>query len=522
MISMIRDRAAWAALMMTLLIVAAGCASTNQQTAEPSESPDDVLTAEEVLPEGAKINEKGQVVKNGKVIGTAEDFGLKKTKSGEYVASGGGKVASSGGGNGGGGSGSGSGAGGGTGGDPGGTTETGLASPIKIGVVVPSGNAGAAFGIPANTGDDNQKYAKAMIEELNATGGIAGHKVVGVYAEQDQTDQSQANETQEGNEICTRMTEDEHVFLVINFITWARYSYECYARHQTPIWSRVNSIDAAGMRDLQPWLLPSTWMSYSRMAKLIPLALDEENALTAKMGLVGFDLPDLKRATEGTLIPSIEARGGKMLDKIYVPPEYSSAADIAQAVLRFKQLGINRVVMFAPGGAAWLLFAREAQSQNYNPGYGVSTYDDPDFVEGFITREQAAGTVGAGFNVGRDVSEPAQPGPTSREKQCWAIMKKRAGVNINNRNQTPTSALQYCDAFWLLQAALKPATGESFQASDVAGLYFSLGSDYTPAELRASFFTSKRTDGVSLYSPFKFHDDCSCFKYTRSYKQIPF
>lgn len=258
-----------------------------------------------------------------------------------------------------------------------------------------------------------------------------------MYAEMDQTDQSQDNETREGNEVCTRLTEDERVFMVITFVLWARHSYDCYAQHQTPIWSLTSNIDAAGMRRLQPWLLPSLWLSYTRMAKLIPLALDEENGLTQKMGLVGFDLPDLRSAAESTLIPSIQSRGGRVIDKIYVPPEYSSAADIAGAVLGFKQAGINRVVIFAPGGAAWMLFAREAESQDYDPAYAVSSYDNANYVEGLISREQARGTIGAGFRLAFDVSEPAQPDPRPREKQCWAIMKKRAGVTINNRNATP-------------------------------------------------------------------------------------
>ena len=106
--------------------------------------------------------------------------------------------------------------------------------------------------------------------------------------------------------------------------------------------------------------------------------LRQEDALTKKMGLIAFDLPDLKRAAERELIPGIEQRGGKLLDSVFVPPSYAEGVSgISSAILRFKQQGINRIVIFATGGAAWLVAAREAESQNYHPGWGISTYDNP-------------------------------------------------------------------------------------------------------------------------------------------------
>ena len=127
-----------------------------------------------------------------------------------------------------------------------------------------------AFGVNASYGEDNGKFIKA-VEEINATGGIAGRRVAAVVAEQDQTDQSQEDETREGNEICTRLTEDEHVLMVLNFVLGARYSYECYARHQTPIYPWVSSIDAVAMRGLQPWLLPALWLSYTLRGEAHPI-----------------------------------------------------------------------------------------------------------------------------------------------------------------------------------------------------------------------------------------------------------
>ena len=99
--------------------------------------------------------------------------------------------------------------------------------------------------------------------------------------------------------------------------------------------------------------------------------------------------------------------------------------------------------------------------------------------------------MGAGFELARDVSSKAQPPADAREKQCWHILKERAGTEIKSRTTRPNGLL-WCNAFWLLQEALRPATGKQFDRTDLAGLYFSMG----PASslLALSLRCSQRTE----------------------------
>jgi hypothetical protein len=243
------------------------------------------------------------------------------------------------------------------------------------------------------------------------------------------------------------------------------------------------------------------------------------------MGVISADVPSLKRAGDKTLIPGIKARGGQVIDKVYVQPTANDvAAGISAAVLRFKQQGINRVIDFAPYGGLWLIFAREAEGQGYRPDYGLTTYDDIRYVSRNIPPEQLAGSKGAGFFLSWDVSSEAQPPPTSIEKRCFEIMKKYAGASFNERgDKFQTDGLKYCDAFTLMREALAPATGRKFAPEQVHGLYTSIGSRFTSAQYANPVFGRRKLDAISTFAPLAYYTDCGCFKYTtRGWQKVPF
>ncbi len=504
------------ALTLIAALLTTACASTANRAAPEGAQTDAGLPQ---LPEGARVNKKGKVVnKKGKVIGTAEEFGV----GGGNAASSGGK---SGGGSGGGqvaqagGGGSGSG-----GGSDGGSVD--LQGTIKVGVVVESGNPGRAVGINASQGENQEDYAKAMVAHLNKSGGVAGRKVMGLYEEMDQTNASQESQSRQANEICTKFTEDEHVFMVINFTSYMSfYGYPCFAQHATPIYSTTSSTDDVEIKKLQPWVLPSLWMTYTRMGRLLGMTLDKQGFLTKKMGLISHDVPSIKRSAERSLIPAIQSRGGKVVDRVYTKVDYQDiATQLSAAALRFKQNGINRVIMWAPYGGLWLLFAREAESQGYRPDYAVTSYDDVRFVSQSVPPEQLPGTRGAGFFLSWDVSDSAQPPPTAREKRCFAIMKKEAGRSFNKRgHKFQVDGLKYCDAFFLMREALAPLDGRQLARQHVYGLYSDLGSRFAASQYADAVFSPRRTDAVTAYAPLAYFTKCECFKYTTNeWLKVPF
>lgn len=242
--------------------------------------------------------------------------------------------------------------------------------------------------------------------------------------------------------------------------------------------------------------------------------------------MISVDLPMFRRSAEQALIPGIESFGGRVIDKVYLKIDYQDiASGISSAVLRFKQEGINRVLMWeGPGGGIWLIFAREAESQGYRPDYGVTSDENPREISEQMPREQLPGTRGFGWSLSYDLSDKVQPALTPEEKHCFEIMKKRAGETYNHRgSKFDSDGLKFCEAFFLMQEALKPATGKQVGREDVYPLYTSLRSGYGPTQFVDSLFSRRISDAISAYKPFAYMTNCECFKYTTSdWKKIPF
>lgn len=401
-----------------------------------------------------------------------------------------------------------------------------VSAKLKVGVIVPSGDPGAAFGIPVQQDPDtSERNARALVDEINATGGIGGRKLEAVFARDDRTDESASTQTRIQNEICTHLTEDEKVFIVLPFYS-TLYANECYVKHKTAVLGPGFSGDEEDYRKFAPWFLPALSLNISRMARLLPISFRDQGFLTKKMGLIGFDTPSEQRPAEKYLIPGIQRYGGKVIDKVYTPvspPEITSA--MAAAVLRFKQSDIDRVVVWSGSNGQWLIFSRQAEAQGYRPRYGISTRNDPAAAPVLFQPEQMLGAVGAGFFPALDVRDYQGP-PTAKEKACWAIINRRTGSNYQNKGSgtdtVPILALRQCDVFFQLRAALVPAKGKPLQPSDAVGYAERLGTTYDPVSVPRSRFGPGRIDGIDAYANLAWDTRCGCFLYRTSFRDLPF
>jgi hypothetical protein len=315
------------------------------------------------------------------------------------------------------------------------------------------------------------------------------------------------------------MTEDEKVFMVLAFSWGTPYAYECYASHRVPVLNRSEYGDQNDLNRYAPYILPTLFLNATRMAKLFPISLAEHGFINDKMGIVSADEPPWRRSGK-VLVDGIQARGGKVLDQVYVGTNLDGiASGISSAILRFRQRGIDRVVFWWEGGGAWLLFTRGADAQGWHPRYAISTYDAPKDVQELIPPEQLPGTVGAGFMTARDVSEQVQPPLTEREKACLKLLERR-GAKASEDGGVRPDELDVCEMFLLAQQALQPVTGKTLVSSDVAGYIQALGA-YPAVQFIGSQFARGRPDGIRKYANFKFIDSCSCFKYSSGWKDIP-
>lgn len=396
---------------------------------------------------------------------------------------------------------------------------------IKVGVLIDGGDQCAAFGEECTSNTASvMKWIDAIVKDVNKNGGFGGRQASVVVREVDQSAQGTTVQTRLQNEACVGLTEDDKVFMVISVGTGLTLNAtQCYVDHKTPVWEYWAIFDEVSWAELKQWYAPAYALNLSRLARTWPGLMKEQNFLTDKMGLIGYDAPRHRRPAENILIPGIEKAGGKIIDQQWMPGEYDGiASGSSAALLRFSQKTIDRVVMWATGAGATLIFTNQAYQAGYRPRYAFSTWNSPALA---ATVGSAAGTqfdnsLGIGWHAATDLS--ALPPPTAREKACWAVVNAGAGENFQDHGAGgPDASSLFCDAFWTAQAALAPAATRAISASEVSALYQGLGESYKPVQYAKSRFSPSQPDSLAVYSPFTYSNQCSCFNYLGGWREIP-
>lgn len=392
-------------------------------------------------------------------------------------------------------------------------------TPLRVGAVTPKGDPAAAFGASLPL-PDIPHLIRSMEKEINESGGVAGHPIQVIIKEVDTTDQDAATQTRLQNEACKSLTEDHKVFMVSGA---SEYTYKCYADHKTPMVQAGRVLPLADEKDTisyRPWFLPTSLPLLDTIARFAPEAWVQEGALSQRMGFVGYEIPALRR-TAPMIIAEIERRGGKVIDEGWSSVTYrDSNLMISQKVLDFKRQGVDRVFFWAPGGGAWLSFSRNADAQLYYPRYLLTSHDYPQsMIETFgpgLPESQLPGTLNASSKFLDDVSERAFP-LTDREKSCLAVVNKRANTNYQKRTLTDGgAALTICETFYLIRAALAPATGKPLDPLEIPGLVAGLGKSYKPVMWPEYSFAPGKSDAASLFGRGYYDNSaggCKCFTY---------
>jgi len=398
----------------------------------------------------------------------------------------------------------------------------GALAPITIGFTQPDGNPGAALGI-SQTGSDTlraHRWINAIIAEINAKGGAGGHKVIADIADVDNSDQSPAHQIQVQNAACSKLTEDDKVDMVVG--TMVGQASDCYVRHRTPVFNPGVKNEEARIKQLEPWWIPSLFLTFDRWARTMVQALAEEHAITPSLGIITYDYPWYHHVVDRVLVPRLERNGGKVLATEYTSDNAQDvAAHMSSAVLKFNQLHVDRVVVFGPGGGEWLIFANAAESQQYHPGYAISSMDIPTTFGDLVPPGQRNDVRGFGFLSTLDL-EPAQQGPPSaQEKACWDILNRRAGESFHDRSADSSAASLVCDMLLMVDAALDTALPGPLPRDQIPSLFRKLGRSFSAATVGPLDFRPPRLDAISRYADLTYDNVCGCPKYTSGWRPIP-
>lgn len=367
----------------------------------------------------------------------------------------------------------------------------------------------ATYGISDSDSQSDRAKAEAVVNAVNASGGIAGRKVVPVFHDIS----AAGNFDSEAQAACAKWTQDNKVFAALAWLYDRETLVSCLAKRNTPllkssfqIYDDQTAGAFAGYLYQHDFLFGNRWGIY--VDRLVARGfLKPEH----RVGLLRLDTPEHARTADGTVKPRLAAQKLNLVDEIAVKKfngageaVSDTASAVGNAVLRFRSANIDRVLILDIGGVLGQFFMTHAESQGYRPKYGLNSINRPEFLVNNVPAAQLAGAAGAGWWPIEDTGQASggQPG----EKRCAEVLRA-AGLGADD-----FTGLSYCSRLFFLQAALdgqRDVTPAALRAGADR-----LGTGFSSALTQATSYAGGRYDGVGAVRDFVYDPGCGCFAYT--------
>lgn len=397
--------------------------------------------------------------------------------------------------------------------------------PVSIGLLYAKNSQAAINAVGgSNQAPDMYTGMKALVADINAHGGLAGHRIIPVYYGLDATS---TNAQAEYQAACTDFTQDHHVFAVavpvVNDMTFSRCLSQAGVLEVSTELTTENQADFTAA----PLLLEPDAINLDRLADIEPRQLIDQGWLAnrddapagtlpkPRICVLAFDTPAFREAYQNHLKSTYAQLGAPVYDVQFVSMDTGSlGSEIPQAVLKFEQDQCNHVTFLTTSGLAPGLFAIQASNEHYQPRYGFSSQDAMGVVIQDLPnpRAQLHQSLSVGWFPEADVadyespanSQPAQP-------HCLALMRAHQ-VDAADGNSAGLDDYM-CDSIWYLRAALAAEGGQLTVSAFFTGVD-RLGSRFRPAVTFADALNAQRRDGLAEIRRAAFYDSCTCFRYT--------
>lgn len=371
---------------------------------------------------------------------------------------------------------------------------------------------------------DGRAAAQAIIDDLNAGGGIAGRKIMPVYASFDIRQPFAA----EWQKLCSTFTEDHEVFAVVvdgNATAPEEILPSCLARSKTILINDVSiALDQLFFNRYAPYFYAPGEMRSERWAIVIDqLVAAGYFGKSPKIGVLRFDTEPSERLLTRVIKPRLAHHNFRVEDDAaFVPPDSTAgigalAAQASSVALRFRSKGITHALFLATTGPLLFVFTAAAESNGYRPRYGVTSTDEPESNQNNDPPAQLRGAMGVGWQPAYDVAEEQDPKDNPAQARCQNSLKKRA-VNVPSRLFL-FNVLAVCDGLFFLKATLDRAG--ALTPAGVRAAADRLGTAYQSPLTFATRFGPGRFDGVSAVRLLVFDEACGCFKYKGPKRTAP-
>jgi ABC-type branched-subunit amino acid transport system substrate-binding protein len=388
---------------------------------------------------------------------------------------------------------------------------------VNVGFVISVNQdaAQAALGTTGITFVPHQQLVDTLVADINDAGGLGGKQIVPVFHETDQVVDTDPQAIT--REICATMTEDNEVYAVVAIGDPGTEVLACLNDAGVPLFASTGAnftfADQA-VYDANPLYVNPSSINLDRAATALVSGLDQAGFFEdgAVVGLIRLASPEFDAATTNSLEPALAAAGVEpavtaALATIKTNDDIGRFSSEAQAaVLEMKEAGVTHLVFFESGGAAPFFFLSAAKDQGLAPKLGFSSLSGGQTL---VQNIQTGGTNVAWSPVG-EVPESSQLPESAEATECLDLIDSTRAVFTSANAVSET--LRFCDAVWVLRAAVE-AAGGTVAAADLVAAVEGLGDSYqSPAGLATTFGPGRR-DGVSEYYLTEYDPSCSCNVY---------
>ncbi|MCU1600894.1 MAG: hypothetical protein JWO22_1603 [Frankiales bacterium] len=409
---------------------------------------------------------------------------------------------------------------------------------IGIGYSTDGDAANAAIGAGSFTQGDEKGSAQALIDEINAHGGVAGRKLVGVFHGYNVTSATPGSTQDQA--ACDDWTVDHKVIAVMSS-SLTDTLVACLKQRGVLLIKAGQIVDAdqTYLRSYSNELLLAT-MSQDRIFKDQAQAFQRQKyftgwntvngtpGATTKVGVLTYDNDSFTRSLRHVILPALKAAGHAPAEsdviQVHKVQQQSdtagTTAQIKSAVLRLQSDGVTHVVLGDASAFIMEFFAANARTQGYFPRLGVTSGAAPEavFEAGLATAQQLNGISGNGWLPTLDLpGAEANKHTNSAAKRCLEILKRRTGQQPANANEA-TIALGDCDSLFIFQKAMSLAPTLS-PAGLLAG-FDKLAGSYVSPTVGPTFVSSNQHDTAVQAWDLNWVSSCTCVRYS-SQRRVP-
>lgn len=421
------------------------------------------------------------------------------------------------------------------------------ATTIAVGVPYTANGdaANAAIGAEGLTAGDQKANNQAVIDEINAQGGVAGRKLVPVFHAYDATSsESRASQDQAA---CEAFTRDAKVLLVLGAGLTEVFA-ACMEKAGVSIVNTgvIVNLDRAEFRR-SPHLYDLNTMTQERMMAELVRALQRQQwftgwntatgsaspAVPVKLGVLSYDKPSWSRPLRSTLLPALKAAGHavapddvrevRFIDNNAELAEL--AADVQSAILRFQSSGVTHVVILDASALMTIVYSQAATNQGYFARLGVNSATGMQALQdtGIDGNRVFAGALGLGWLPALDLprAESARYA-NAATKRCLELIERRTGQTFDSTNAA-SIALGTCDSLFFFDDVASAAAAAATPRLDRTGLRLAveaLGDRFQSAFVGRTRFAPGRQDAVETGYDLAWDTSCTCARY-RGSRPVP-